>query len=105
MAGPSNLHLDPALQKYYGQHPSAYSFDRSVAFDAINSCISRITHANLCIDTHKNRYKYFRWTPRTAWLSFCYMAVIPGIIGYISYKTDGKYNFRGKRRGDTIAEF
>ncbi|EEQ28588.1 hypothetical protein McanMca71_005368 [Microsporum canis] len=73
MAGPSNIHLDPALQKYY--------------------------------DTHKNRYKYFRWTPRTAWISFCYMAVVPGIIGYIAYKTDGKYDFRGKRRGDTIAEW
>ncbi|KMU72603.1 hypothetical protein CISG_09793 [Coccidioides immitis RMSCC 3703] len=56
MAGPSNLHLDPALQKYY--------------------------------DANKNRYKYFRWTPRTAWLSFCNMALVPGIIGYIGYKTD-----------------
>ncbi|GAQ10277.1 hypothetical protein ALT_7598 [Aspergillus lentulus] len=52
-----------------------------------------------------NRYKYFRWTPRHAWLSFIYMIAIPGTLGYIAYKTDGKYEFRGKRRGDTILEY
>jgi hypothetical protein len=35
-----------------------------------------------------NRYKYFRWTPRHAWLSFIYMIAIPGTLGYIAYKTD-----------------
>ncbi|EEH39532.1 hypothetical protein PAAG_08800 [Paracoccidioides lutzii Pb01] len=52
-----------------------------------------------------NRYKYFRWTPRTAWISFCYMALVPGILAYIGCKTDGKFEFRGKRRGDTIVEW
>ena len=37
---------------------------------------------------HNNRYKYFRWTPRTAWITFVYVGLIPGIIGYVGYKTD-----------------
>ncbi|KAB8212580.1 hypothetical protein P875_00034111 [Aspergillus parasiticus SU-1] len=56
-------------------------------------------------EINANRYKYFRWTPRHAWLSFLYMAVIPGTLGYIAYKTEGKYDFRGKRREDTLEEF
>ena len=35
-----------------------------------------------------NRYKYFRWTPRTARITFIYMVVIPSIIGYVGYTTD-----------------
>ncbi|KAL3479726.1 hypothetical protein BJX99DRAFT_221646 [Aspergillus californicus] len=52
-----------------------------------------------------NRYKYFRWTPRTAWHSLLYMVLIPASLGYVAYKSDGKYDLRGKRRGDTIAEW
>lgn len=82
-----------------------------------------------------NRYKYWRWTPRQAWISFVYAGLIPGILGYFAYKTDvwnpallnwiaiahcglilrrekhaltisqGKFEFRGKRRGDSIAEW
>lgn len=51
-----------------------------------------------------NRYKYFRWTGRTAKITFAYMVVVPSIIGYIAYTSDGKYDMRGKRRGDTIYE-
>lgn len=35
-----------------------------------------------------NRHKYFRWTPRTAWITFVYVAVVPGIVTYMAYKTD-----------------
>lgn len=35
-----------------------------------------------------NRHIFFRWTPRTARISFIYIAVVPAIIGYIGYKTD-----------------
>jgi len=52
-----------------------------------------------------NRYKYFRWTPRTAWVTFVYVALVPSIIGYIGYKYDGKFDLRGKRRGDIISEW
>ncbi|EPQ66392.1 hypothetical protein BGT96224_2538 [Blumeria graminis f. sp. tritici 96224] len=51
-----------------------------------------------------NRYKYFRWTGRTARITFAYVVVVPSILGYLAYKTDGKYDMRGKRRGDTIYE-
>ncbi|KAI9755547.1 MAG: hypothetical protein M1815_004861 [Lichina confinis] len=53
----------------------------------------------------RNRYKYFRWTPRTTWITFAYVILVPSIFGYIGYSTDGKYELRGKRRGDTIAEY
>jgi hypothetical protein len=36
----------------------------------------------------QNRYKYFRWTRRTAGITFMYVVVVPGIIGYLGYKTD-----------------
>ncbi|KZF23959.1 hypothetical protein L228DRAFT_266333 [Xylona heveae TC161] len=52
-----------------------------------------------------NRHKYFRWTGRTAWLTFVYVAAVPSIVLYLGYKTDGKYEMRGKRRGDIISEY
>ncbi|EPS25109.1 hypothetical protein POX_c03512 [Penicillium oxalicum] len=56
-------------------------------------------------ELNANRYKYFRWTPRHAWLSVLYMAVIPGALTWLALKTEGKYDLRGKRKGDTIAEW
>ncbi|CAN8096612.1 unnamed protein product [Discula destructiva] len=52
-----------------------------------------------------NRYKYFRWTPRTAWLSFVYMIAVPTALGTVAYRTDGKYSFRAKRKGDLVYEY
>lgn len=74
-----------------------------------------------------NRHKYFRWTKRTAFLTTMYVVVVPATLGYFGYITDvsgpsgsmeiftenetmaddrqGKWDFRGKRRGDTISEF
>ncbi|CAK7206419.1 hypothetical protein SEUCBS139899_009211 [Sporothrix eucalyptigena] len=52
-----------------------------------------------------NRYKYFRWTPRTARITFMYVAVVPAIFGIMAYSTEGKWNLRAKRRGDVITEF
>jgi hypothetical protein len=37
-------------------------------------------------ELNANRYKYWRWTPRHAMLSFVYMGVIPGILTYFAYK-------------------
>lgn len=36
----------------------------------------------------KSRHRHFRFTPRTARISFIYIAVIPAIFGYVAYKTD-----------------
>lgn len=74
-----------------------------------------------------NRHKYFRWTKRTAFLTTMYVVVVPATLGYFGYITDvsgkrgsaevllengtrandgqGKWDFRGKRRGDTVSEF
>ncbi|CAI6336581.1 unnamed protein product [Periconia digitata] len=35
-----------------------------------------------------NRHKYFRWTPRTAWITFAYVVVVPGLFGIAGYMTD-----------------
>lgn len=68
-----------------------------------------------------NRHKYFRWTPRTAWITFAYVVVVPAMLGTAGYMTDvgcagtysldeltegqGKWDMRGKRRGDLVSEF
>lgn len=52
-----------------------------------------------------NRYKYFRWTKRTARITFMYVAVVPTLFGILAYSTEGKWNLRGKRRGDPLSEF
>ena len=36
----------------------------------------------------KNRHQYFRFTPRTARITFIYVCVVPAIMGMIAYKTD-----------------
>ncbi|KAG0636326.1 hypothetical protein HOY80DRAFT_368284 [Tuber brumale] len=60
-----------------------------------------IKYANL----NTNRYKYFRWNAHTAKISFIYAVVIPAALLTLAYKTEGKYNFRDKRRGDILQDF
>ncbi|KAL1887648.1 hypothetical protein Cpir12675_006465 [Ceratocystis pirilliformis] len=50
------------------------------------------------------RYQYFRWTPRTARISFIYIFVVPSIVGMMAYKMDGLLDFRAKRKGDSLLE-
>jgi hypothetical protein len=35
-----------------------------------------------------NRHKYFRWTPRTAWITFAYVVAVPALLGTAGYMTD-----------------
>lgn len=37
---------------------------------------------------YKNRYKYFRWTARTGWLTFAYVVAFPSFLGYLAIITD-----------------
>ncbi|KAH9819870.1 NADH:ubiquinone oxidoreductase 66kD subunit [Teratosphaeria destructans] len=60
-----------------------------------------VKYANMFV----KRHEYFRWTPRTAWLTVIYVLAIPAGVTYVAYGTEGKYMMRGKLRGDTIAEF
>ena len=39
-------------------------------------------------DMFTNRYRYFRFTPRTAWITFVYVAVIPSILIYTAKQVD-----------------
>ena len=39
-------------------------------------------------DMMVNRHKYFRWTGRTARITFAYMVAFPAFIGYLAYTTD-----------------
>ncbi|KAF2683774.1 hypothetical protein K458DRAFT_389700 [Lentithecium fluviatile CBS 122367] len=52
-----------------------------------------------------NRHKHFRWTKRTVWLNVVYVLIVPGILGTAGYMTEGKWEMRGKRRGDLISEY
>ena len=42
---------------------------------------------------NKERYKYFKWTPRTAWISFMYAVFVPSVVGYVFAKTDVSWDF------------
>jgi hypothetical protein len=70
------LRLDPALQKYYGTYPPI----RLHLEDTDRLCSS--------IELNKNRWRYFRWTPRTAFISFMYAGFVPLVTGYLFWKTD-----------------
>ncbi|KAK9450318.1 uncharacterized protein V1518DRAFT_426220 [Limtongia smithiae] len=58
------------------------------------------------IDRHFNmRENYeanFRWTPKNARYGFIFLIAIPGALLYTAYKYDGKIDFEGKKRGESI---
>jgi hypothetical protein len=39
-------------------------------------------------DMITNRHKYFRWTKRTAFITFAYAVAFPAFVGYFAYTTD-----------------
>ncbi|KAK4575094.1 hypothetical protein LTR86_000946 [Recurvomyces mirabilis] len=69
--------------------------------DSVHMDPALVRYANMYV----KRHEYFKWTPRTAWLSVVYILAVPAGFLYMGWKTDGKYSLRGKLRGDTIAEF
>lgn len=40
------------------------------------------------LDMYVKRHEFFRWTPRTAWLSFAYVIAVPAAALYVSYQTE-----------------
>ncbi|KAF2744030.1 hypothetical protein M011DRAFT_409490 [Sporormia fimetaria CBS 119925] len=52
-----------------------------------------------------NRHKYFRWNKRTAFIGFMFVIATPVTLYQVLAPFEGKYDMRGKRRGDLIAEF
>ncbi|WPH03484.1 Hypothetical protein R9X50_00636400 [Acrodontium crateriforme] len=69
--------------------------------DSVHMDPALVKYANMFV----KRHEFFRWTPRTAWLTITYVIAIPSAFLYMGYKTEGKWDLRGKLRGDTIAEF
>jgi hypothetical protein len=39
-------------------------------------------------DMYVKRHEFFRWTPRTAWLSFVYVIAVPSAFLYMANKTE-----------------
>lgn len=40
-----------------------------------------------------NRWRYFRWTPRTAWITFVYVVAVPSVVGYVGFVTEVSGSF------------
>lgn len=53
-------------------------------------------------DLYVNRHQYFRWTPRTAWLTFAYVVAVPSIFGYLAYTTDVSNYTSSRQPHDTL---
>lgn len=73
------LAMDPALVKYASMSLLALSLVLPP------SCFGLSSQKT---DMYVNRHKYFRWTPRTAWLTLTYMVAVPALFGWMGYATD-----------------
>ncbi|GAB7366485.1 hypothetical protein MBLNU230_g8278t1 [Neophaeotheca triangularis] len=82
--------MRPALRLLAGHGPQALHMDPAL-----------VKYANMYV----KRHEYFRWTPRTAWITVAYVIAAPGALLYAAFGTEGKWELRGKRRGDVISEF
>ncbi len=95
-SSPSALTMDPALVKYYStlESPLAFLY-RCLQLESGNPLKLVITCQAVAdtgsLDMTSNRWKYFRWTPRTAWLTFVYAVAVPSAIGYVGFVTDVRY--------------
>ncbi|KDQ59415.1 hypothetical protein JAAARDRAFT_126720, partial [Jaapia argillacea MUCL 33604] len=47
-------------------------------------------------------YKHFRFTPRSTWIVFCGLVLVPGTVYYLNSSSDMKYSWDGKRRGESL---
>ncbi|KAF3309711.1 hypothetical protein TWF173_010691 [Orbilia oligospora] len=56
-------------------------------------------------EMHRNRTKFFRLNSRAAKLTFWMVVAIPAATLGLSYWSEGRYELKGKRRGDIIKEF
>ncbi|TDL27197.1 hypothetical protein BD410DRAFT_739927 [Rickenella mellea] len=47
-------------------------------------------------------YKKFRWTTRTTRTAFWGLIFVPGVLYYYSSREDHKWNWTGKRKGESL---
>ena len=93
--------MDPALVKYNSTvppyKPHLYSFGKSLGEtigNILGQCDGDEANAQWPkTDMQSNRYKYFRWTARTGWLTVAYVIAFPAFIGYLGMVTDVSANF------------
>ncbi|TFK55300.1 hypothetical protein OE88DRAFT_1805666 [Heliocybe sulcata] len=50
----------------------------------------------------ENAYQHFRFTPRNTIISLLGMVIVPGTILYVASQTDERWNWNGKRRGESL---
>lgn len=43
-----------------------------------------VKYANMYV----KRHEFFRWTPRTAWITFAYVIAVPSAFLYLGFATD-----------------
>ena len=52
-------------------------------------------------DMYVKRHEFFRWTPKTAWLTVTYVVAVPAAFVYMAFATEVGYsphlNFPGTR--------
>ena len=50
------------------------------------------------VDMYVKRHEFFRWTPRTAWLTVTYVLAVPAAFLYMGWHTDVSDQTRLRRR-------
>ena len=75
--------MDPALIKYASKDPP-----RTISTWSFSFLMGATTADSIPTDMQVNRHKYFRWTPRTVWLTVAYVVVVPSMFGYMGFVTD-----------------
>lgn len=81
--------MDPGLVKYNSTPlPYMCSPFLEVPWRAIGCGDSGTRLTQRVTDMQTNRYKYFRWTARTGWLTVAYVVAFPAFIGYMAIATD-----------------
>ncbi len=63
------------------------NLSRPFVYSGFRIVKKRLTGAP-CLDMSANRFKYFRWTGRTGWITFVYVLLVPSIVGYVGYVTE-----------------
>jgi hypothetical protein len=48
-------------------------------------------------------YLHFKWTPRTTRIAVLSFIAIPTALYYATAKTDAKWSWSGKRKGESLA--
>ncbi|EPS43269.1 hypothetical protein H072_2785 [Dactylellina haptotyla CBS 200.50] len=105
-----HVDYDPAMLKWAGMSSQSSSgsdihqhwFQQALLLDAS----PRRTRPQAGIlEMHNNRPKHFRFNNKAARFTFVMVAAIPAAVLALGFWSEGKYELRGKRRGDVIKEF